>query len=82
MVSLQSHYVKPLPNDLSETILTEHCKLETSLDENRVKNGHPLDFVLEEVGRIGVAKNVKIMSVVYAVEFFFNNQFALFSSQF
>ena len=49
VVALQSHYVKPQPNDLTETILTDDCKEETGLDENAVRSGQPLDFVLEEV---------------------------------
>ena len=52
MVSLQSHYVKPMPNELTETILTDECKEETGLDENAVRNGQPLEVVLEEVGSL------------------------------
>ncbi|XP_076470540.1 RNA-binding protein fusilli-like isoform X2 [Babylonia areolata] len=58
VVSLQSHYVKPQPNELTETILTDDCKEETGLDENAVRNGQPLDVVLEELDRFLVAKGV------------------------
>lgn len=51
MVTLKAHYVKPQPTDLAETILTDECKEETGLDENAVRNGQPLDFVLEEVSQ-------------------------------
>nr|KAG5707182.1 hypothetical protein BaRGS_017866 [Batillaria attramentaria] len=34
VVSLQSHFVKPQPNDLTETVLTDECKEETGLEEN------------------------------------------------
>ncbi len=46
---MQHHYVKPQPNELSESLLTDDCKTETGLDENAVKNGQSLDHVLEEV---------------------------------
>ncbi|KAL8612408.1 hypothetical protein ACOMHN_008393 [Nucella lapillus] len=58
VVSLQSHYVKPQPNELTETLLTEDCKEETGLDENAVRNGQPLDVALEELDRFLVAKGV------------------------
>ena len=49
VVDVQQHYVKPQPNELAETVLTEDCKLETGLDEDVVKQAPPLDVVLEEV---------------------------------
>lgn len=58
VVTLQSHFVKPQPNDLTETILTDDCKEETGLDENAVRNGQHLDVVLEELDRFLVAKGV------------------------
>ncbi|XP_070189517.1 epithelial splicing regulatory protein 1-like isoform X2 [Littorina saxatilis] len=58
VVSLQSHYVRPTPTDLTETILTDDCKEETGLDENAVKSGQQLDIVLEELDRFLVAKGV------------------------
>ncbi|XP_041376014.1 epithelial splicing regulatory protein 1-like isoform X2 [Gigantopelta aegis] len=58
VVALQSHFVKPQPNELSESLLTEDCKTETGLDENVIKNGQPLDQVLEELDRFLVAKGV------------------------
>ncbi|XP_076449864.1 RNA-binding protein fusilli-like isoform X2 [Babylonia areolata] len=58
VVSLQSHYVKPQPNDLTETILSEECREDTGLDENAVRNGQPLDFVLEELDRFLAVKGI------------------------
>ncbi|KAK6178533.1 hypothetical protein SNE40_013306 [Patella caerulea] len=58
VVALQQHYVKPQPNELSETVLTEECKTETGLDENMIKNGQPLDHVLEEFDRFLYSKGV------------------------
>ncbi|KAL8593028.1 hypothetical protein ACOMHN_017958 [Nucella lapillus] len=58
VVSLQSHYVKPLPDEESETILTEECREVTGMDENDVRNGQPLDCVLEELDRFLMAKGV------------------------
>ncbi|KAK7469858.1 hypothetical protein BaRGS_00036136 [Batillaria attramentaria] len=58
VVSLQSHFVKPQPNDLTETVLTDECKEETGLEENAVRNGQHLDVVLEELDRFLVAKGV------------------------
>jgi len=48
-VAVQQHYVRPTPNELSETVITEECKLETGLDEEVIKNAHPLDHVIDEV---------------------------------
>ncbi|XP_046354450.1 epithelial splicing regulatory protein 1-like isoform X1 [Haliotis cracherodii] len=56
VIAVQHHYVKPQPNELSETLLTEDCKTETGIDENAVKNGQSLDHVLEEFDRFLCAK--------------------------
>ena len=50
VVQVQQHYVKPQPNELSETVLTDDCKQETGLQEEVIKNSHPLEHVLDEVG--------------------------------
>lgn len=50
VVAVQQHYVRPTPNELSETVITEECKLETGLDEEVIKNAQPLDHVIDEVG--------------------------------
>ena len=52
-MQVQQHYVKPQPNELSETVLTDDCKQETGLQEEVIKNSHPLEHVLDEVGRLG-----------------------------
>ena len=49
VIAVQQHYVRPAPTELSETVLTDDCKLETGLQEENIKNAHPLDHVLEEV---------------------------------
>ncbi|KAH3779041.1 hypothetical protein DPMN_180520 [Dreissena polymorpha] len=49
VVAVQQHYVRPTPSELSETVITEECRLETGLDEEVIKNAHPLDHALEEV---------------------------------
>lgn len=49
VIAVQQHYVKPQPNELSETVLTEDCKLETGLNEEVIKNAQPLEVVLDEV---------------------------------
>lgn len=54
MVAVQQHYVKPHPNELSETLLTEDCKMETGLEEEAIKNSQPLEQVLEEVRQIKI----------------------------
>ncbi len=49
VVSLQNHYVRPATDDISENVLTDECKLQTGLSEEAVKNGKPLEQVLDEV---------------------------------
>ena len=52
VVDVQQHFVKPQPNELAETVLTEDCKTETGLDEELVKQAPPLDHALEEVSLV------------------------------
>ena len=49
VIAVQQHYVRPAPTELSETVLTDDCKLETGLQEENIKNAHPLEHVLDEV---------------------------------
>ncbi|XP_055892353.1 epithelial splicing regulatory protein 1-like isoform X1 [Biomphalaria glabrata] len=58
VVDVQNYYVKPQPNELTETLLTDDCKAETGLDEELVKQAPPLDHVLEEFDRFLSAKGV------------------------
>ncbi|OWF42033.1 epithelial splicing regulatory protein 1-like isoform X1 [Mizuhopecten yessoensis] len=58
VVAVQHQYVRPQPTELSETILTEDCKLETGLDEDAIKNSQPLEHVLDEFERFLSAKGV------------------------
>ncbi|XP_052230014.1 epithelial splicing regulatory protein 1-like isoform X1 [Dreissena polymorpha] len=58
VVAVQQHYVRPTPSELSETVITEECRLETGLDEEVIKNAHPLDHALEEFDRFLVSKGV------------------------
>ncbi|VDI45110.1 epithelial splicing regulatory protein 1-like isoform X1 [Mytilus galloprovincialis] len=58
VIAVQQHYVKPQPNELSETVLTEDCKLETGLNEEVIKNAQPLEVVLDEFERFLSAKGV------------------------
>ncbi|GFO24044.1 epithelial splicing regulatory protein 2 [Plakobranchus ocellatus] len=58
VVDVQQHFVKPQPNELAETVLTEDCKTETGLDEELVKQAPPLDHALEEFDRFLSAKGV------------------------
>ena len=50
VVCLQQHYVRPTADDISETVLTEECKIQTGLSEDAIRNAQPLEQVLEEVG--------------------------------
>ena len=47
--SLQFHHVRPVTDDISETLLTEECKIQTGLSEEAIKHAQPLEQVLEEV---------------------------------
>jgi len=47
--SLQCHHVRPVTDDISETLLTEECKIQTGLSEEAIKHAQPLEQVLEEV---------------------------------
>ncbi|GAB1600064.1 epithelial splicing regulatory protein 1-like isoform X4 [Argonauta hians] len=58
VVALQQHFVKPQPNEISETLLTEDCKTETGLEEEVIKNSQPLEHVLDEMDRFLSAKGV------------------------
>ena len=49
VIAVQQHYVRPTPNELSETVLTDDCKLETGLQEENIKNAQSLEHVLDEV---------------------------------
>ncbi len=47
---LHQNYVRPTKDDAStENVLTEECKAQTDLSEDNVKNGQPLELVLDEV---------------------------------
>ena len=49
-VTLRHHYVRPSSEDgISETVITEECKAQTQLPEDRIKNAQLLEHVLEEV---------------------------------
>lgn len=52
VATLQQHFVRPTaPDDLiSETVLTEECKIQTGLPEDAIRNAQPLEHVLDEVG--------------------------------
>ncbi|KAK3085541.1 hypothetical protein FSP39_004993 [Pinctada imbricata] len=58
VVAVQQHYVKPQPNELSETVLTEDCKQETGLQEETIKNSQPMEHVLDEFDRFLSSKGV------------------------
>lgn len=58
VIALQHHYVKPQPNEISETILTDDCKTQTGLEEEIIKNSQPLEHVLDELERFLSAKGV------------------------
>ena len=49
MVALQQHYVRPAAEDLTETVLTEECRIQTGMSDEAIKNAQPLEQVLEEV---------------------------------
>ena len=49
VVALQCHHVRPMTDDISETVLTEECKIQTGLSEEAIKNAQPLEQVLDEV---------------------------------
>ena len=49
MVAVQHHYVRPTADDLSETVLTEECRIQTGMNEEAIKNAQPLEHVLDEV---------------------------------
>ena len=59
VVCLQQHYVRPTKDDASnENVLTEECKAQTDLPEDDIKNGQPLEHVLDEVcGTLTLEKN-------------------------
>ena len=52
VVAIQHHYCRPTPTELSETVLTDDCKLETGLQEENIKNAHPLEHALDEVNTV------------------------------
>ncbi|KAK3607377.1 hypothetical protein CHS0354_022538 [Potamilus streckersoni] len=58
VVAVQQHYVKPVPNELSETVLTDDCKIETGLQEETIKNSQSLEHVLDELDRFLQSKGV------------------------
>ena len=49
VISLQKHYVRPATDDISETVLTDECKVDTGLTEDVIKNAQSLEHVIEEV---------------------------------
>ena len=55
MVSVQVHYVRPSPCDdvaaASDSVLTEECRIQTSLPEDAIRNAQPLELVIDEVSR-------------------------------
>jgi len=59
VVCLQQHYVRPTKDESSaENVLTEECKAQTGLPEERIKNGQPLELVLDEFDRFLSSKEV------------------------
>lgn len=58
VIAVQHHYVRPTPNELSETVLTDDCKLETGLQEETIKNAQSVEHVLDEFDRFLSAKGV------------------------
>ncbi|KAK2190891.1 hypothetical protein NP493_65g02011 [Ridgeia piscesae] len=56
--SLQCHHVRPVTDDISETLLTEECKIQTGLSEEAIKHAQPLEQVLEEFERFVRSKEV------------------------
>lgn len=51
-LSVQEFYVRPTSgNDVTETVLKDECKQTTGLTESDVKNGQPLEQVLDELDR-------------------------------
>ena len=41
--------MRPTGDDISETVLTEECKIQTGLSEEAIQNAQPLEYVLDEV---------------------------------
>lgn len=58
VVAVQTHYVRPTTDDLSEPVLTDECKLETGLSEEAVRNAQPLEHVLDEFDRFISSKEI------------------------
>lgn len=60
VATLQQHFVRPTaPDDLiSETVLTEECKIQTGLPEDAIRNAQPLEHVLDEFERFLCSKEV------------------------
>ncbi len=49
MVAVQYNVVKPRSSDVNENLLSEIARNQFGLTEDQVKNGQPLEHVLEEV---------------------------------
>lgn len=49
MVAAHCNLVKPRSADVNENVLSEVARNQFGLTEDQVKNGHPLEHVLEEV---------------------------------
>ncbi len=49
VVALHQQHVRPTADDISETVLTEECKIQTGLSEEEIKNAQPLEPVIDEV---------------------------------
>lgn len=60
VVTLQHHFVRPTAADdlITETVLTEECKIQTGLPEDAIRNAQPLEHVLDEFERFLSAKEV------------------------
>lgn len=86
VVCLQQHYVRPTTDDISETVLSEECKIQTGLSEDAIRSAQPLEQVLEEVRIHSLPHCAPKGSPVYPLElspweFFIGNYFLLLLSK-
>lgn len=58
VVAVQLNTVKPHTADMNENVLSEQCRAEIGLTEEMVKNGQPLEHVLEQVVIIFICRRL------------------------
>lgn len=63
VVTEQQYIVRPPAEDINENVLGEQCREDFGLTEDKVKNGQPLENVIDSVSASS--------SVVETVDYFF-----------